>query len=260
MLGICKLCQKTGNLRKSHAIPDAFFKKIFDGDSGKAIRMTEEAEDTQWTSDSLGTHQLCDKCEIRLNETYERYSISLLRNQFSNAEKLKEGIQFSDVDIEKFIKFLLAIFWRAANSEHEGYRGAIMPERFIALNGNEKIRKCLYDNSNLPSGMFNFKIQRLHDYSKTWDLKSLKNMLVLPFHDYYGEDKKLSVNFVLEGFYISIIMPSLSNKERKKTIVLYPNGKQFLAKYVDICSIESLKHIIISNGLKLKIASLASNE
>jgi hypothetical protein len=251
--GICKLCGIDRELRNSHAIPDSIFNVIFKENSGKAILLTVDGRKIDYTSDSLDTKQLCDICEKKLNHSYEKYSINLLRNSYRNVSKESEGINFSEVDVEKFMKFILAIYWRAAVSEHESYRGAVMHEELLYKNGAEKLRLCLLENSKIPASLFSVKIRRLRDLSGSFSLQTLKNLIVTPFHRPYGKDEKVSVNFVIEGFYISVIMPALSDKERRKDVVLYAKGNQFTAGYVDALSIPELKETIRVMGLKIRM-------
>ncbi len=251
--GKCKLCCEVKELRNSHAIPDSYFNKIFNQNSGKAILLTMDERKIDYSSDSLETRQLCDDCEKKINHSYESYSISLLRNVYRNTKRENDGIHFSEVDVDKFMKFILAIFWRMALSTKSEYEGAVMHTDLLRKNGHEKLRECLRDNSKIPKSLFSVKIRRLIDSTSQWDMQSLKGLIVTPFHHPFGKNKKASVNFVLEGFYFSVIMPALSDKERRKDMVLYPKGRGFVAKYLDIHSVPELKEIIRVSELKISV-------
>lgn len=252
VLKICRLCNEKKELRQSHAIPDSIFTVLFRRNSGKAILLTSDDREIEYINDSLDTEQLCDGCEKWLNQSYESYSINLLRNTYGNTEKKDDGVHFHEVDVDKFMKFILAIFWRAAVSTHECYKGAVMDQELFYKNGAEKLRKALYENSEIPSSLFSVKVRRLRDSTGCWDLKSLKDLIVVPFPSPYEKDRKVSVNFAIEGFYFSVVMPGLSDKERRQDIVLYPKGKQFVAKYIDFLSINEMRELIASIDRKVE--------
>ncbi|WP_040515074.1 hypothetical protein, partial [Paraglaciecola polaris] len=175
-------------------------------------------------------------------------------NVFNNVKKEEDGVHFSVVDVDKFIKFIkfiLAIYWRAATSTHESYKGAVMHRDLLSKNGDEKLRLCLFNDTKIPSLLFSVKIRRLKDSTGTWSLSDLKNLIVTPFHHPYGEDKKVQVDFVFEGFYFSVISPALSDKERRSDMILYPKGRQFVAKYIDFNSVPELNEIINATVIKV---------
>lgn len=252
VLEICRLCNEEKELCQSHAIPDSIFTVLFSRNSGKAILLTSDEREIEYITDSLDTKQLCDGCEKWLNQSYESYSINLLRNTYRNTEIKDDGVHFIKVDVDQFMKFILAIFWRAAVSTHECYKGAVMAQELLPKNGAEKLRKSLYENSEIPSNLFSVKIRRLRDSTGCWDLKTLKDLIVVPFPSPYGKDKKVSVNFAIEGFYFSVVMPGLSDKGRRQDLVLYPKGEQFVSKYIDFLSINEMRELIASIDHKME--------
>lgn len=252
MRGKCKLCELDKDLMKSHAIPDAFFRRLFESNSGKSISLTtDNDQDVCTSSESSWTYQLCNECEIKLNEKYESYSINLLRGVYGNSSRKKNGIEFLEVDVDKLIKFFLTIFWRAVVSEHQHYRGAAMNIALFKNNRHDLLRQCLLNDSKIPEKFFSVKIRRLCDSRGYFDLKSLKSLITYPFNYRYKNSCKTSVGFVIEGFYISVVMPALSDKERRRDMVLYSKGTQFLAEFVDISSIPEL--VALNQGTLKKV-------
>lgn len=252
MFGVCKLCRLPKELCNSHAIPDSYFRVLFQKNSGKAILLSTDDDDIDYDSDSMATPQLCDSCEKLLNEQYEKYSINLFRNAYRNVSKEKEGIFFDDVDLEKIIKFILAIYWRACVSDHQRYGGAVMHEKLLYENGETQLRECMLNDSKFPGSFFSVKVQRLFDSTGCWSLGSLKDQIIIPYRSPYGKAKKVSVNFVLERFLFSVVTPALSKKEKSLDLVLYPAGKQFLEKYRDFLSVPELRRLIDSVDKKIK--------
>ncbi len=196
----CKLCLKLSDLQNSHAIPDSVFKKIFRTSSGKAIDISPSKSLVSKTQDSLATDQLCVSCEKHLNNTYEDYSLKLLRNYYNNVEKKKEGILFTKTDVDKFKKFILSVFWRALHSEHLGYSNASLPKSFIRSNGQEIIRHCIYEDSKFPEKYIDIKVQRLTDRARVWSDINLKEFIMSPYCRQYKNLGLHSVVFIFEGF------------------------------------------------------------
>ena len=201
MSNICRLCDKESSLRQSHAIPDSIFRRLFKANSGKAILLSSGPEDIEYTSDSLDTPQLCGSCEALINTTYERYSIDTLRNRWGTVTKSAHGITFKKIDANKLCMFFIAIFWRAANSSHSLYSGAVMPIEFFRNNTNAFLKRALLNNTSVPTKTISIKLQRLIDPSREFDINSLKDFIVTPFLGHTGHSEKsqfalLSMDFL----------------------------------------------------------------
>lgn len=153
MASICKLCDSASQLQKSHAIPNSIFRRLFKANSGKAILLKTGAGDIQYTNDSLATPQLCSKCERLINEKYEKYSIDILRGGRNSAIETSNGIIFSGIDANKLRMFFIAIFWRAANSTHAKYSGAVMPMEFYHKDINKFIKRAILRACYEPNAM-----------------------------------------------------------------------------------------------------------
>lgn len=252
MSNICRLCDKESSLRQSHAIPDSIFRRLFKANSGKAILLSSGLEDIEYTSDSLDTPQLCGSCEALINTTYERYSIDALRDRWGTVKRNAHGITFKKIDANKLCMFFVAIFWRAANSSHSSYSGAVMPIEFFRNDTNNFLKQALLNNTPVPTKTISIKLQRLIDPSEGFDLNTLKDFIVVPFHRPYGPKRKVSVCFVIEGFLITLVMPGLSIKERKSDLVINRKRDIVTAKFIDIFSDETLKNFLLENYHKVK--------
>jgi len=151
----CALCLNFNELKRSHAIPNSSFKKIFRGRHAKIVTNDTETDGNR-TNDSWKTHQLCNECEQHLNSSYEGYSLLFLRGEKGKKTESENHISFSELKIEKLQLFFLSIFWRAANSEDEAYREMYIPEPW-----NNELREYIYKNQFVPLSLMTVKISRL---------------------------------------------------------------------------------------------------
>jgi hypothetical protein len=241
---VCKLCQIGTDIQKSHAIADSVFKKIFRGDSGKAITFSRDSEDITYSSDSWWDHQLCSCCEKKLNENYEKYSLQVLRGHKGEFSRTENGLTFSDIDLHKLNMFFLSIFWRAANSGHDAYKNVV-----ILDSDNEYLRQALLHDEKVPISRLSVKIERLIDRTLEggFSLETLRSLIISPFCQIH-EDRKLnhvSVCFVFEGFYIQVYMPGLKLKQRAKPGVVNKSKRMLQVPYVHIFDIDGIMDLFV---------------
>lgn len=241
--GTCKLCQNKKHLQYSHAIPDSYFRRIFRGKSGKGILIPDGPDDIKTSEDSWGTFQLCKECEILINEQYENYSIALLRDG-NRIDKNNKRILFRKVDVERFYMFCVSILWRAVNSTHIAYKGAVMPQEFYHKNINEKIRQAILQGESISTLTISLRVSRLIDTTGRWTMKNLKNLILSPFHRAYGENRRVSVNFAIEGFLITFIMPGLRLKELRSNYIVRKSKNSLYVPYLCIHDDPYLKRMI----------------
>lgn len=246
---VCKLCLLSDDLRNSHAIPDAFFKRILAANNGQAKILDNSLLGYKESSDSWATHQLCGVCEQKLNIKYEGYSIGVLRGHGGVAKKSEAGVTFSGIDVNRICMFFISILWRAACSNHDSYNGAVFPYEFYETNTAEKLRLSIYDNLIVPTNLVSIKISRLFDSRVGFSAEALKDLIIAPFHRPFGTKGKVSVNFVIEGFLITLIMPGVSHNERKTHNIVNRNKNLIFAPYLEITNDIVLKEILVPKGV-----------
>ena len=234
MLRKCRLCQLDKDLENSHAIPNSYFKRIFRQNNGKGKLLTPGVVEGKNTSESFATSQLCNDCEKHLNETYEKYSIDALRGKHGNTKTTSHGVTFSNINVNTLRMFFISIFWRAAISDHQAYDQAVMPEEFYHNDTSEIIRAAIKDNNIISSNLISIKLSRLTDNLYGFSNTVLKDFILLFFHRPYVNSNKVSVNFVIEGFLVTIIMPGLSVSEKRKDNILDRKSSIFVAKFLEI--------------------------
>jgi hypothetical protein len=246
---VCKLCLLSDDLCNSHAIPNAFFKRILAANNGQAKILDNSSLGYKESSDSWATPQLCGVCEQHLNTAYEGYSIGVLRGRVGVAKRSEAGVTFSGIDANRICMFLISILWRAACSNHDSYNGVVLPYEFYETNTAEKLRLSIYENSIIPTNLVSIKISRLFDSKIGFSAEELKDLIVAPFHRPFGKKRKVSVNFVIEGFLITLIMPGVSHKERKTNNIVNRTKGLIFAPYLEITNDIDLKKKLVPKGV-----------
>jgi len=236
--GTCGLCLKPEILKKSHAIVDSIFKRIFRVNDGKGILLTLDEQDISYSSDSWWQHQLCNDCEGLLNNEYEHYSLRVLRGGAGRVTKLDGGISFNEIDQHKLNMFFLSILWRASVSRHKAYSGV-----FLGKDINEYLRVSLFSNVRIPIGNISVRLSRLCDKndSRGFSMSSLKQLILSPFFN--GSE----YCFAFEGFLVKISFPGIKLSKRSAAGVIRSNKKILLVPFECIFDIPELRELMIKN-------------
>lgn len=242
----CKLCNNVKKLQNSHIIPSTVFKTIFRNNNGKGITFSENDEDyVHYSSESWSEYLLCADCERHLNEKYEHYSISALRNSLKSVKvsEHRYGISFQGIDLHRFNLFFTSIIWRAAISNHESYSQVILPERF-----NNEVRRCLLENKKNRSWLISIKISRLIDKNTGgYTMSALKEFIVSPF--IRDQSRGFSFCFLVEGFFIEVFVPTLKLRHRKSQGTIHINKKTLFSPFLHIFHVPELIRVL-SKGHK----------
>ncbi|ELI5413236.1 hypothetical protein RRJ79_004631 [Vibrio parahaemolyticus] len=132
-MGICKLCCKEREIKKSHIIPNAFFKfiKQKQGDkSGKLI--LSDTKNTRWDQETFYERLLCGECENKFSGNFENYAASLMLRDGSNTDSEVQYLNsrellIKNLDFEKFKLFQMSLLWRASVSANDFYKHVKLP-------------------------------------------------------------------------------------------------------------------------------------
>src|SRR3989304_4401196 len=68
----CKLCQKKKSLRKSHIIPEFFYRPGYD-EKGRLFVVRQGISEDRYIQKGIREYLLCSECEHFLNDNYEKY-------------------------------------------------------------------------------------------------------------------------------------------------------------------------------------------
>jgi len=106
----CKLCKRERTLRKSHIIPEFFYKEIYDEKGRFFPRKTGKAG----RQEQKGIRELllCDECEGHLS-AFEKYGREVIFGGEEIAGKrTQDAVFLSELDYPKLKVFLISILWR----------------------------------------------------------------------------------------------------------------------------------------------------
>lgn len=238
--GQCKLCNKNKELKNSHIIPNAMFRRILKANNGWAITFQDDVESwVKRTSESWSEYLLCADCEKFLNEKYEQYSISVLRNGSNSVavSRHENGIKINALDGVIFQLFFISILWRAAVSSLDVYSKVKLSHQA------EEIRRSLLDHKKISTSLVDLRISRLQDKTKNgYTLENLKNILVSPF--LRKHETNISFCFLLEGFFVEFFLPGFKMNEKAKFGVMKPSEDILLIPYISISNIPEVVDLV----------------
>ena len=245
-LATCSLCCNKKKMQKSHVIPDSIFKRVFRGDSGKAISFKNDEETwIGYSSDSWWDYLLCGECEKILNDNYECYSLALLRGAKGKVERLSAGVTFSQANLTKLQLFIISIFWRAAVSNISEYQKVYIPDPL-----RDEIRESIYSGNSVTIARATVKLSRLIDYTPNgFSEDNLRKIIVSPF--FRKTNNRFTFCFLLEGFFVEILTPGLKYNERRNNKgIIYPSNDGFMAPYLSIFDVPELVELLVAGFKK----------
>ena len=111
----CERCGQNKQLRKSHAIPDSFFRDLKRRGKGKATKIYQDFG-TRPSSESGWSYILCAKCEMYFNKSCDEAAIFFVKNAIS-----ENPLKTIDHSILAF--FICSVLWRAQLSSASMYSG-----------------------------------------------------------------------------------------------------------------------------------------
>lgn len=139
----CALCLEDKKLRKSHIIPEFFYKPIYEEDPERYFGVsTDSSEGIDHRQQGIWGRLLCGDCEQHLSK-WEDYASTLLY-QRAQVQEISIGLRVVNVEYEKFKLFLLSLLWRAgATSRKEFSEVSLGPHE-------EKLRRMLIESEPGP--------------------------------------------------------------------------------------------------------------
>lgn len=205
----CLLCREYKKLEKSHAIPKTFFKNISEKSKNThPYHIIPKSLEIYIKGDHYTDRQLCRICENFLNENYEAYSISLLKmkNKHISISNLGRYLMMTNVDVIKLNVFVLSIFWRCYNSNHDFFRTySIRPEL------NQALRECVLGLKTPKQIGALIKIKKIVADSFLKE-DQLDQIIRTPFKS------RNHLNMIFGGYTFSLIFGKESFKEQKSKI------------------------------------------
>jgi hypothetical protein len=165
VIGKCKLCLKEANLKKSHLLPAAIYKRLRNEREKNPNPVLISTNTAVQTSKQIWAHLLCADCEQRLNKNGEHWvlgnciqedgsfpiaSILAARNPDisspNNPTKVYYTLNIPEINISALSYFALSIFWRGSIYAWKDY--GCIPINFGIY--QEKIRRYLLGLTVFP--------------------------------------------------------------------------------------------------------------
>ncbi|HIW22007.1 MAG TPA: hypothetical protein H9887_08335 [Candidatus Dorea intestinavium] len=232
----CKLCGELKELQYSHVIGKSVFRTISQR-SGKHYGLLTDPEKNKIirSTDQWASLMLCEGCESLLNSRYENYSLWVLKNK-------QKGVKHQDTNACLLIKnvnqirlmlYVISIFWRAAVSEHNVFKGVVISPELSSY-----LKRCLLGEENINANLFSVRISKLIDkrdhYSEDLLKGVITNLVSRPISN--GE----SYIMFFSGFYFEIFIGGLNVTDRYEFGILKKNKRILRIPYKDIFSIPEL--------------------
>lgn len=243
--GICKLCDLEKELKNSHVIGRAVFRKALKG-SKYSLRFDRNYNKVINDQDQWATYMLCGDCEHKLNNKYEEYSLKILRNELKSVKhKIKDNFyEIQGVDQKKLILYLLSILWRGTESNHEVFKKLKVFDT-VPL-AKKFLKECIRDDRVFLTECYNVRISKL--VSSISSIQNIELNFITDIH--CSIDKKNRVRFltIFEGYCFEIFLLTDISQVNSGLGVLRKNKHILKMPYIDVFSIpefqESLSQMI----------------
>ena len=139
--GVCKLCKKIRELKKSHIIPCLAFKLIRDENINNRFYELVNKQN-KIIQDGPKEYLLCNKCEQHIGN-YEKYFKEAIHLNRHGTKKTHDGKRclIENLDYKKIKLFFLSLLWRASISSKPEFEN-------VCIGDNEEIiRKMILNES-----------------------------------------------------------------------------------------------------------------
>jgi hypothetical protein len=205
--GVCALCQKEGELRNSHIIPDAYFRGMKREGSGSLVAVDDINETLVRRSiESWSEYLLCDCCEKRFSR-WETQCIRSLRQTAKVFERAgNSGAPIQNYSYATLRLFLLSILWRAGVSTQQQFTRIQLPPECL-----ESLRLSLYLDEPLQPFKFNCRVRKIFDKSGKFSSSSLECVLLSPAQ--YLTGNRTVCTFIFGGYEVEYYIPTSSLKQ-----------------------------------------------
>ncbi|WP_324752544.1 hypothetical protein [Roseovarius sp. Pro17] len=196
-LSTCERCGQNRQLRKSHAIPDAFFRDLKRGGKGKATKIHQDFG-TRPSSESGWSYILCAKCEMYFNESCDEAAILFVKSATS-VNPLKT------IDHSILAFFICSVLWRAQLSSASMYSGYRITEADVDQISTAALELCD------PFLDFSFEVAHLHDKGGNISASQIRNAIAAPYRAniQIGSILHTIHHFVAGGIFFAALSPKV---------------------------------------------------
>lgn len=240
--GICKLCDLEKELKRSHVIGRAVFKKALKG-ANYALRLDKEHNKVIKDQDQWATYMLCGDCEHDLNTKYEGYSLDILRNRKKSVKHKKRDnhYEIQGVDQKKLILYLISIMWRGIESNHEVFKKLkIFDESPVAKNF---LKGCIKSERVILTECYDVRISKL--VSSITSFKNKELDFITDIHCSIDDNKSFRFLTIFEGYCFEFFYHTESSQIVSGLGVLKKNKRILKMPYIDVFSIPEFRKSLL---------------
>lgn len=240
--GVCRLCKKESELRKSHVIPRSVFKRALKGFTYGLI-LDQQYNKVVNYQDQWAGYLLCGECESNLSTRYEEYSLGVLRGEQKRVkhQNKSEYLQIVDVDQKKLILFIISILWRAIESDHEVFKNLTDLNEAELI--KENLRLCICENILPEQNLFTVRVSKL-----VTNIEQLKNLELKFITNWsFSADKRgfLRGLLIIDGYCFEVFFPIYSTNRLFGIGVLKENKRILKIPRIEAFSIPELNSSIL---------------
>jgi hypothetical protein len=243
-LGVCRLCRNEKELKKSHVIPRAVFKKALKGFTYACV-LDKEYNKIVKMQDQWATHLLCADCEEHLNISFEQYALNALRNTQKGVKHQEKSdyLQIVNIDQGRIILYVISILWRAIESNH--YIFGNIRDLSIGERIKDFLRQCIELRSVPNINLYSVRISKLVTIIpefKDMELNFITNITCKA----EKENQRVRFLFINEGYSFEVFFHTNPGDNLSTIGVLKKNKRILKLPRIDAFSIPELNHSISS--------------
>ena len=232
--GICKLCDEEKELKNSHVIGRAVFRKALKG-YNYALRFDPNFKKVVKDQDQWATYMLCGECEHKLNSRYETYALNALRNRVKSVKHKQKNNYFEiqGIDQTRLNLYLLSILWRGIESSHEVFEKLNIFK--ITPVVKKLLKDCINDERIYSSELFSIRISKLFSSIETLKIEEID--FITDFSCNIDEKRRIRFLTIFEGYSFEIFFYTDISQIVSGLGVLKKNNHSLKMPYIDVFSI-----------------------
>lgn len=241
-IGVCKLCDKAKELKNSHVVGRAVFRKALKG-ANYGLRFDKKYKKVVKDQDQWATYMLCGDCEYKLNTRYEEYSLGVLRNKIKSVKHKKRNNYFEiqGAHQTKLILYLLSILWRGVESDHTIFEKLKIFDASPLV--KQLLKDCLYNEKLYRSDFFNIRISKLVNPIESLQIDDLD--FISDFSCKIDENNRVRFLIIFEGYSFEIFFLTDTSRPVSGLGVLKKNKRILKMPYIDVFSIPEFRKSLI---------------
>ncbi|MDP2122516.1 MAG: hypothetical protein Q8K28_21655 [Hoeflea sp.] len=240
----------------SHAIPNAFFRPILRSNNGSAVAIPKGDGKIHLTGDTGKAKLLCQSCEARLNEDFDKPLVDCLREL--DRQILKTGfsacISFSH---DRLARCIASVLWRGCISTAEMYRDVK-----LTASDEHKLFQLMIGNDEDALRQSSVGLLRLYDPTPGGFSQDVVSNLVFRMSAYEvrAHDKPnishYALDMCVQGFLVHLFIPKLPYKQARQPRYLKRGGRVVHAPPTNILCYPPLMEMMVTGLAKTQTGQI----